>query len=225
MVSEILESDAGNLETSYTLDLLGRETASRRRRTTTTTVYDCVGQLLRHRRRRRQLLLRPWGKTGLDHRPRRNCDHDPVRRTQSVHGGRRQRLANPSLPTEDVATTTYYDAVGNGVAFTDASGISSRSIYNVRGLSARRSPNSPTLAPVPPTILLTAPSPHARQYDRCLQLGRIRWLRSGDRHYPGSWHRSRGDDRARLRRGRSPAGGERPTRDGPPEPSTIPTAA
>ena len=137
MVSEILESDAGNLETSYTLDLLGRETSSTTPEgTTTTTVYDRVGRVISttvegattsysyDRGAKQFSTTNPDGTVTT-------IQYDALNRSTVVVAN---DVANPSLPTEDVATTTYYDAAGNGVAFTDASGISSRSIYNVRGL-------------------------------------------------------------------------------------------
>jgi YD repeat-containing protein len=57
--------------------------------------------------------------------------YDPLNRvTQTVAND----VATPTLPTEDVTTTTYYDAAGRTLAIKDSRGITTRSIQNVRGL-------------------------------------------------------------------------------------------
>ncbi len=136
-MSEILAPEGAELETTYTYDLLGRETSS----TTpdgivTTTTYDRLGRVVS------TTVAGATTSYAYDHAGNQvsTTDPDSVVTTTQYDALNRvtvvvaNDVATPTLPTEDVTTTTWYDAAGRTVAFTDNEGISSRSIYNMRGL-------------------------------------------------------------------------------------------
>lgn len=139
LVSETIESASGNLVTTYTYDLLGRETSSMTPDgVITTTGYDRVG---------RTLSTTVAGATTSFAYDRAGnqistTDPDGIVTTTSYDALDRPTVvvandvANPSLPTEDVTTTTFYDAAGNSLAVRDDDGVTRRSVYNVRGVVA-----------------------------------------------------------------------------------------
>ena len=96
--------------------------------TTTTSTYDRNGN--------RRTVTGPYPTAGpaapLETTQDENLDRPTVVIANDV--------ANPTLPTEDVTTTTYYDAAGHTVAGRDATkptGITTRTIVNVRGLASQ----------------------------------------------------------------------------------------
>jgi RHS repeat-associated protein len=137
LLSETVNSEEGDLGTTYDYDLLGRQTSSaspdgvvrateydRAGRTnatteaaaTTTHAYDRAGN--------ETSTTAPEGTLTT-------IQYDAINRATVVVTN---DVATPTHPTEDVTTHNWYDAIGQRVAFTDATGFSSRSIYNVRGL-------------------------------------------------------------------------------------------
>jgi RHS repeat-associated protein len=104
--------------TTNTYDRTGRLLTSVRAGQTTTHIYDRAGN---------QLTVTAPDATVT------TTTYDPLDRPTVVIAN---DVSTPSGPTEDITTTTYYDAAGQVIATKDPQGISSRTIPNVRGLAA-----------------------------------------------------------------------------------------
>ena len=60
-------------------------------------------------------------------------------------------VASPTLPSEDVTTTTYYDAAGNAIAVKDPRGFTTRTIVNAQGQPSEVIANCTITGTTPPT--------------------------------------------------------------------------
>jgi RHS repeat-associated protein len=101
-------------DTTNTYDRLGRLLTTTTGGQTTTYGYDRAGNQVS--------VTEPAGIVTT-------TTYDPLDRAVTVVAN---DVANPTLPTEDVTTRTWYDAAGNGIAVQDARGITTRSFPNAR---------------------------------------------------------------------------------------------
>jgi RHS repeat-associated protein len=135
LLSETVSDGLLDLVTQHTYDPLGRELTTTDAAATTTNTYDRSGRLLTalvgggttttayDRNGNETRVTSPQGIVTT-------TVYDPLNRVTQTIGN---DVASPALPTEDVTTTTYYDAAGRTVAVKDPKGITTRSIPNVRG--------------------------------------------------------------------------------------------
>jgi YD repeat-containing protein len=74
--------------------------------------------------------------------------YDPLDRSTTVVAN---DVASPTLSTQDVTTTTYYDASGGVIATKDPTGITTRSILNVQGQASQTLANCTDSGTTPTT--------------------------------------------------------------------------
>jgi RHS repeat-associated protein len=145
IVSETVQG-ADPLTTQHTYDALGRElTATDPQSAVTSSTYDRSARLISRsvggsrtdtaydRDGNSISVTGPYPAAGPA-APLTTSVYDPLNRAiQTIAND----VATPTLPTEDVTTTTYYDAAGHTLAVKDPKGITTRSILNARGLVAQ----------------------------------------------------------------------------------------
>jgi len=137
-MSQTVDALGAALDTVHSYDLLGRElTTTDPESVQTVTTYDRIGRV--------KTVALDGGTTtfGYDRAGNQVSVTDPLgivttttfdalnRPTASIVND----VASPTLPTQDVTTTTWYDAAGTTVAVTDPKGVSLRAIPNVRGMT------------------------------------------------------------------------------------------
>jgi RHS repeat-associated protein len=138
LLSETVDPGVGhfNLTTTHAYDLLARETSSTTPEgITTTTAYDRAGRVVSSsvagattaytydRAGNQVSSTDPDGTVTT-------TTYDALNRATTIIAN---DVAAPTLPIEDVTSTTYYDAAGRVVAVRDDAGITTRSIFNPRG--------------------------------------------------------------------------------------------
>ena len=154
LTDEIVDPQGEHLATTHDYDLLGRETNS--------LTPDGVESSTSYNRAGREISDTVAGATTAHAYDRAGnvtsttapdgtlttTQYDALDRAVVVVAN---DVAYPSLPTEDVTTRTYYDAAGQAIAFTDASGTSTRSMYNTRGLAKQSISNCTDSGTIPTT--------------------------------------------------------------------------
>lgn len=134
-----IPSPTGDITTTHVYDPLGEELSIAEPAGTTINTYDRAGRL--------KTMTKAAGVTTYTYDRAGNqvsvldpagivttTTFDPLdRATVTVAND----VATPTLPSQDVTTKTWYNAAGTPVAATDAKGVSSRSIPNVRGFAAQ----------------------------------------------------------------------------------------
>jgi RHS repeat-associated protein len=153
VTSEVVNDGGAALTTLHSYDKLGREIGSESPEgTVTTTSYDRPGRLssttvagattsFTYDRVGNQTSVTDPASVVT------TTTYDPLNRPTVVVAN---DVASPTLPTEDITTTTYYDAAGVTVAVKDALGKVARTIPNVRGLGKTNIANCTNSGTTPP---------------------------------------------------------------------------
>ena len=153
-LSEQTTSDAADplsgVTTTSTYDSLGRVlTNTDEAGVTTTNTYDRLGRLLT------TTIAGHTTSHAYDRAGNETSVTDPAGTVTTTTFDRLDRpsavivndVASPSLPSEDVTTTTFYDAAGNAVAVKDPRGYTTRTIVNAQGQPSEVIANCTTPAP------------------------------------------------------------------------------
>ena len=154
LTGETVESAVGNIETTYGYDLLGRQTSTTSLdAVTTTNSYDRLGRNTEMSKAGATSFF-SYDKVGNQVSSTSpdgsvtTIEYDPLNRVVVVITN---DVTTPDDPTEDVTTTTYYDAGGRTVAVRDATGITICSISNARGLVSQSISNCTDSGTTPTT--------------------------------------------------------------------------
>ena len=153
LVSETVDPGGADLLTAYAYDRLGRELEVTGPIDLTTSTYDRLGH---------KLTSTVNGETTIstyDAAGNTITVTDPAGIVQTTGYDSLDRptvvidndVANPTLPSEDVTTTTWYDAAGRTLAVRDPAGITTRTIPSVRGLAATTIANCTDTGTTPTT--------------------------------------------------------------------------
>jgi RHS repeat-associated protein len=137
LLKETVSDEQADVVTEHIYDPLGREISTIDAAGTTIHTYDRTGRLLTTLVGG-GMTINVYDRNGNPTKvtsPQNIVNttvFDPLNRATQTIGN---DVATPTLPTQDVTTTTYYDAAGQTLAVMDSKGITTRSILNVRGLA------------------------------------------------------------------------------------------